>query len=91
MSSAKQSHPIVDEKLENPRILALAGGMLFALGLAAAFLAFVRDVNADKAGMVLNAAVLLSLGYPMLLYVRALQKIAALEKRISELEQRPTS
>ena len=41
--------------------------------------------------MVLNAAVLLSLGYPMLLYVRALKKIAALEKRIGELEQRPQS
>ncbi len=91
MSSARPSERVVDEKLENPRILGLAGDILFALGLAAAFLAFSRDVDADKAGMVLNAAVLLSLGYPMLLYVRALQKIAALEKRIRELEQRPTT
>lgn len=87
MSNTQQTVPVVDEKLENPKILGLAGGALFFLGLAAAFLAFIQDDTAAKVSMVLNAAILLSLGYPMLLYVRALQKIALLEKRLQELEQ----
>lgn len=89
MSNSKQSNQTVNEQLENPRILGLAGGVLFALGLVAFFLAFVQDDTAAKVSMVLNMAFLLALGYPMLLYVRSLNKIAALEKRIQELEKRP--
>lgn len=87
MSSAREPDPVVDERSENPRILGVAGGLLFALGLAAAFLAFAREEDANRIGMVLNAAILLSLGYPMLLYVRALKKIATLDQRIRQLEQ----
>jgi len=89
VSHVQQSTPIRNEKPENTKILRWAGGILFLLGLAATFLAFTQENVADKVSMVLNAAVLLSLGYPILLYVHALQKIAALEKRLRELEQRP--
>jgi hypothetical protein len=86
MSISSQAPPVVDEILENPKILRAAGSILFFLGFAAAFLAYTQDVSAGKVNMVLNAAILLALGYPMLLYIRALQKIALLEKRIKELE-----
>lgn len=88
MSNVQQSTPIIDEKTENPKVLRWAGGILFGLGLLAVFLAYVEDVSEEKISMVLNAAVLLSLGYPMLLHVRALQKIAMLEQRLRDLEQR---
>ena len=38
--------------------------------------------------MTLYAAVLLSMGYPVLLYVKSLNKIALLEERIIQLEKR---
>ena len=73
----------------NPKILGLAGGVLFFLGILAALGGFfIKDVNADRINMVLGAAVLLSFGYPLLLYVGSLKKIGELEKRIAELEQR---
>jgi hypothetical protein len=89
MTQLKQSKPTINEATENPKILGWAGGLLFALGMVAVFLAFTQDNNAEKVSMVLNATVLLSMGYPMLLYVRALTKIVALEQRIRNLEQPP--
>mgnify|MGYP000372924888 CR=1 FL=1 len=89
MAQSKQAKPSIAAANENPKILGWAGGLLFALGLAAVFLAVIQDNPAAKVDMVLNATVLLSLGYPMLLYVRALTKIAALEQRIHDLEQQP--
>lgn len=86
------SPSIIDPKTEDPKTLGWAGGLLFALGLVACFLALVQGADAtNKVNMVLYAAILLSLGYPMLLYVRALHKIVALEQRIRDLEQRPRS
>lgn len=73
----------------NPKILGLAGGFLFFLGIVAALGGFLsKDVNADRINMVLGAAVLLSFGYPLLLYVGSLKKIGELEKRMAELEQK---
>jgi len=89
MPNIKPSEPSLVEKPGGPKILAWAGGGLFFLGLAATFLAFTETVVADKVNMVLYAAVLLSLGYPLLLYAQALNKFADLEKRLRELEQRP--
>lgn len=91
MANPEQSAPIVDEKIENPRMLGLAGGLLFGLGMIAVFLAYIQDDQAAKISMVLNAAVLLSLGYPALLYVRALNKIMLLEQRLRALEDRARS
>ncbi len=81
-----QNVPIVNEKLENPRILRLAGGLLFFLGIAGWLLVYSQSNSSDPIRMVLNAALLLALGYPLLLYVRALEKIAVLEQRIRALE-----
>jgi hypothetical protein len=74
----------------NPKILGLAGGVLFCGGILASVLAgfSIKDVNADRINMVLSAAVLLSFGYPLSLYVQSLKKIGELEKRITELEQK---
>lgn len=88
MARTNLSEPAAAETGENPRILGLAGSLLFSLGLVAAFLVFVQDASADRVRMVLNAAILLSLGFPTLMYARALRKIAALEQRIAALEQR---
>ncbi len=87
MAQSRQTKPTIAAANENPKILGWAGGLLFALGMAAVFLAFIQDNTAAKVDMVLNATVLLSLGYPMMLHVRALTKIAALEQRIHNLEQ----
>jgi hypothetical protein len=89
MPTVQSPSPVINQKSENPKVLRWAGGGLFVLGLVATFLAFTQRDVSDKVGMVLNAAVLLSLGYPILLYVQALQKIAALEQRLRDLEQRP--
>jgi hypothetical protein len=89
MAQRNQSKPTINVAAEHPRILGWAGGLLFALGLAAAFLAFIQHDTGAKVSMVLNATVLLSMGYPMLLYVRALTRIAELEQRIRNLEQSP--
>jgi len=89
MTQNKPAGPERDAALENPRVLGWAGGGLFALGLAAFFLTFVQDDINAKINMVLYAALLLALGYPMLLYVRAQARIAGLEERIRRLEQRP--
>jgi ABC-type sugar transport system permease subunit len=87
MSSTNTPTPIVDEKTENPTTLGYAGSLLFALGLIAVFIAYFGG-GVDRISMVLYATVLLSMGYPMLLYVRALKKIAALEQRLAALEHR---
>ena len=79
-------------KFDNTKALRLAGGMLFTLGLAGFFLSyFSNDVSADRIRMVLSTALLLSLGYPALLYVRSLKQIETLEQRVSELEKRGKS
>jgi hypothetical protein len=71
----------------NPKLLGLAGGILFVLGMLAALGGFlIKDTDSDRIGMVLAAAILLSFGYPLLLYVGSLKKIAQMEKRIAELE-----
>lgn len=88
MSRTTPAEPILNPKTENLKILGWAGGGLFALGLIAAFLAFIESDPGAKSSMVLNATILLSLGYPMLLHVQSLRKIATLEQRIRELEQR---
>jgi len=87
MSNMQPSDSVINPGTENPQVLKWAGGLLFALGLIATFIAFTQKVDSEKISMVLYAAVLLSLGYPMLLYVQALRKIAVLEQRINELEQ----
>lgn len=88
MSTTKPAEPILNPKTENLKILGWAGSGLFALGLIAAFLAFIENEIGTKIGMVLNATILLALGYPMLLHVQSLRKIALLEERIRELEKR---
>jgi hypothetical protein len=87
MTQNKPAGPDRDAALENPRVLGWAGGALFALGLAAFFLTFVQDDINAKINMVLYAALLLALGYPMLLYVRTQARVAGLEERIRRLEQ----
>jgi hypothetical protein len=87
MTQNKPAGPDRDAALENPRVLGWAGGGLFALGLAAFFLTFVQDDINAKINMVLYAALLLALGYPMLLYVRTQARVADLEERIRRLER----
>jgi len=86
MSDAPKS--VVDDKVDNTKRLGLAGGLLFFLGLAAAFMAWFTGDLESKVKMAVSAAVLLSMGYPALLYVRMLRKVAALEKRIDDLQKR---
>jgi uncharacterized protein involved in exopolysaccharide biosynthesis len=83
---SNDSNMVVGGLADNPRIIAFAGGLLFFLGLVAAFLAWATDDSDRKVTLVLSTAVLMSMGYPALLYVRALQKIATLERRIQALE-----
>lgn len=45
-----------------------------------------KDGAAEKTNMALATAVLLSMGYPLLLYIGSLKKIAELEKRIAKIE-----
>ena len=87
MSNDVKTDPF-SKMASNPKNLALAGGVLFLLGILAALGGFfIKDAAADRINMALAAAVLLSFGYPLLLYVGSLKKIAELEKRIAELEQ----
>ena len=76
---------VIDKKNEDPKVLKMAGGLLFSLGLVAAALSKFTTTDPH---MTLYAAVLLSMGYPMLLYVKSLGKIAVLEERIIQLEKR---
>jgi hypothetical protein len=87
MTQNKPAGPDRDAALEDLRVLRWAGGALFALGLAAFFLTFVQDDMGARINMVLYAALLLALGYPMLLYVRAQARVAGLEERIRRLER----
>lgn len=89
MSNVRSTSPAVTDKTENPNVLRRAGGALFFLGLAAAVVAFVQQDIGSNLSLGLNAAGLLALGDPLLLYVQALQKIRALEHRLRQLEQRP--
>lgn len=84
--STPASNSTIDPKTENPKKLHLAGSLLFALGLMALGIAFFENDPVEKTKMVLSVAVLLALGYPAMLYAKALEKIAILEKRIAELE-----
>ena len=91
MSNDGKTEPtdLFSKMAANPRILGLAGGVLFFLGIMASLGGFfIKDVSADRINMVLSAAVLLSFGYPLLLYVGSIKKIGELEKRIAELEQK---
>jgi hypothetical protein len=75
--------------MKDLRVLSWAGGGLFALGMLAFLMAWVRhDAAPETVRMVLSAAVLLSLGYPAMLHVGALRKIAALEARVAEMEKK---
>ena len=91
MSNGEKTEPTdpFTKMAANPKILGLAGGGLFFLGILAAIGGFfIKDVSADRMNMVFSAAVLLSFGYPLLLYVGSLKKIGELEERIAELEQK---
>ncbi len=90
MSETKQENSVIDPKTENLTVLKLAGGTLFFLGLLSFAMAkFAHpDLSLEKVNMVLYTTVLLSMGYPALLYVRSLSKISLLEKRIEELEKK---
>lgn len=81
--SAKPSEPLLDEKVDNPKVLAMAGSVLFGLGLVAFFIAW----STSDVQMVLYTAILLALGYPGLLYARTLRKLEIVEKRLKELEK----
>jgi hypothetical protein len=75
--------------IENPSLLGLAGGFLFAMGIFAALLGLVESgVTESRLRLALAAAVLLSLGYPLLLYVGTLRKLRAVIERLEELERR---
>lgn len=74
--------------IDNTKVLGLAGAGLFFLGLGAAILGLQMEDLERKVTMALSAAVLLSMGYPALMYVKAAQKIELLEKRIDELESK---
>ncbi|NUM79491.1 hypothetical protein HUU42_01695 [bacterium] len=88
MENSETHNNVVDPKTENPKTLKIAAGVLFALGLIASLLFYVQD-NTNK--MILYAAFFLSLGYPGLNYARALEKIARLEKRVRDLENKTNS
>ena len=77
---------VIDKKNEDPKVFKIVGGLLFSLGLIAAALS--RFSTTTDPHMTLYAAVLLSMGYPVLLYVKSLNKIALLEERIIQLEKR---
>lgn len=81
--SAKSSEPLLDEKVDNPKVLAMAGSVLFGLGLIAFFVAW----RTSDSEMILYTAILLALGYPGLLYARTLRKLEMVEKRLKELEK----
>lgn len=72
---------------ENPKILRLAGGLLFFLGILSFFAGyFMKDRMEARIDLALSASLFLALGYPLLLYVGALKRIGELETRISGLE-----
>jgi hypothetical protein len=72
---------------ENLKILGIAGGTLFALGLLSFGLVYTYDECSTQAIRIAGGVgVLVGMGYPMLLYVGTLKKIAALEARLKALE-----
>ena len=80
--------PVTEEKVVNLKALRLAGGVLFTLGFLAYLVVIFQPASLELLKMVLYAGLLVALGYPTLLYVRALEKIAQLEKRLQELEKK---
>lgn len=70
----------------NPRLLITSGAILFFLGLAGFATSLVEADPEKKIGSVLATALLLTLGYPLLLVGGIARRIATLEERIAKLE-----
>lgn len=72
----------------NIRVLGVAGGVLFALGLLSFALVYLRhDASPDTVRIAAGVGVLLGMGYPCLLYAGTLRRLAALEARLAQLER----
>ena len=61
-------------KLADPKMLGVAGGMLFVLGLFSVIVGFYSGKEFDGISRVAGGAVLLAFGYPLLLYVGSLKR-----------------
>lgn len=74
------------EKLDNPRMMGIGGLILFLFGLVIVFVVLAREGDTTTISVVAVAALFMAMGYPLLMYSRALRFIAALEERVKKLE-----
>jgi putative Ca2+/H+ antiporter (TMEM165/GDT1 family) len=86
MSAPINPKASLPEKLDEPRLMAIGGLILFIFGLVILFVVWAREGNTTALSVTGAAALFLAMGYPLLMYSRALRFIAALEKRIKVLE-----
>lgn len=76
------------EKLDDPRMMGIGGLILFLFGLVIVFVALAREGSTTTLSVVAIAALFMAMGYPLLMYSRALRFIGALEARIKALEDK---
>ncbi|MBU6174015.1 MAG: hypothetical protein KGQ60_09435 [Planctomycetes bacterium] len=73
----------------DPKILAISGSLLFFLGMLSFLFGYwMKNENPDKVNLAFGTALLLSMGYPLMLYVGSIRRIDELEKRLLELEKK---
>jgi hypothetical protein len=67
-------------------MMGIGGLILFLFGLVIVFVVLVREGSTTTISVVAIAALFMTMGYPLLMYSRALRFIAALEERVKMLE-----
>jgi uncharacterized membrane protein len=77
----------LNKKLDDPRIMGIGGLILFLFGLVIVFVVLAREGSTTTISVVAVAALFMAMGYPLLIYSRALRFIAALEERLKRLER----
>lgn len=78
----------IERLVNNEKLLGVSGGFLFFLGLISWFMAMAENgVTDGRLKATLSSVILLSMGYPMLLYVGLLKRLKTTEDRIKKLEE----
>lgn len=72
----------------NPKILSIAGGVLFTLGLLSLALVWASgEPSVQSVRLAAGTAVLVGMGYPAMLHASLIKRVADLEQRLAERDR----